>query len=391
MAIDYRILQPWSYETPNQLARQSASLRQMATSEAMNQQAMAQGQKKFANEQQLFGQQQQEYAANQQAAQIDAQENEQLKQLFPNFVNPETKEIDIDGFYNEAVKINPKKANQFRTEYAEYQKLVSEKQKNENYGVAKTTDYDKKMDELRRISSLPEGPEKEAAMSNFMTAVAPGTYYPTSPAGVKAKAGAFETLAPIEAKAAGQKSFATESGKEATTGGKQQLALGEQKIKEGEKSAVGTKIALDAARSERNNILSSIDEIANSKAFATGFNPARAGQIVPGTKGYDWVKKVDNLKAKLALNERQKLKGQGQISDKESEMLNNAVSMLNTNLSKEAFNQELNRLKNVIKQMDESDNGGQTELPRIKSDEDYDKLQSGQSFIDPYGNKRRKP
>jgi hypothetical protein len=128
MAIDYRILQPWSYETPNQLAQQSASLRQMATSDAMNQQAMAQGRQNFANQQQLFGQGQQEYAAKQQAAQVDAQENEQLKQLFPNYVNPETKEIDIDGFYMEAAKINPKKAEQFRKEYAEYQDMLKQQQ-----------------------------------------------------------------------------------------------------------------------------------------------------------------------------------------------------------------------------------------------------------------------
>lgn len=110
-------------------------------------------------------------------------------------------------------------------------------------------------------------------------------------------------------------------------------------------------MALAGAQNERNTIISAIDDIYNSPSFATGLNPKRLIQSVPGTPDYDWTQKILNLKSKLALSERSKLKGQGQISDFEGKMLDRAVSMLNTNLSAKGFKQELDRLKDVINKM----------------------------------------
>ena len=58
--------------------------------------------------------------------------------------------------------------------------------------------------------------------------------------------------------------------------------------------------------------------------------------------------KVEQLKSKLSLAERQKLKGSGQISDKEQEMLANSVSSLRYTMSNADFTAELGRIKDIL-------------------------------------------
>lgn len=132
---------------------------------------------------------------------------------------------------------------------------------------------------------------------------------------------------------------------------REKVAAGKEKEKSKELDAVSK------AKAERASIISTIDEVMSDPALATGFNPLRLTQAIPGTRGYDFAQKVQNIKNRLALNERGKLKGQGQVSDKESEMLNKAVSILSTGLSKDAFLKELQRLRSTIQGMDDTDGG----------------------------------
>jgi hypothetical protein len=103
-----------------------------------------------------------------------------------------------------------------------------------------------------------------------------------------------------------------------------------------------------AAQEMKNTIIGTVDELLNHQGFATGFNAGRISQMIPGTKGKEFAKKVDNLKSRLTLEERGKLKGQGQISDKESQMLENAVTMLDMNLGKDDFIKELQRIRTAL-------------------------------------------
>lgn len=69
---------------------------------------------------------------------------------------------------------------------------------------------------------------------------------------------------------------------------------------------------------------------------------------------------VDQLNASLSVEAREKMKGTGQISDYESELLQKSVSALNTNLSNKDFKTELRRIKAVLEGTDpESTIGGE--------------------------------
>lgn len=58
--------------------------------------------------------------------------------------------------------------------------------------------------------------------------------------------------------------------------------------------------------------------------------------------------KIDQLKAKLSLDARQKLKGSGQISDYESKMLADSVSALRYNMSNADFKKELEKIRGIL-------------------------------------------
>lgn len=67
--------------------------------------------------------------------------------------------------------------------------------------------------------------------------------------------------------------------------------------------------------------------------------------VIPGTETGDFKKRVDMLKGKLSVDASRYLKGQGQMSDAERELLKNAVSDLQYSQSEEAFK---NSLKQII-------------------------------------------
>lgn len=117
----------------------------------------------------------------------------------------------------------------------------------------------------------------------------------------------------------------------------------EQQGKEIEKEDQNQKAAL-----EKQGIIDIADEILNDPARSTGFSFGRLKQLIPGTPDYAFAQKVQNLISKLSLEQRQKLKGSGQISDKEQEMLRQAVTMLSTNLGPKEFEQELRKIKQAL-------------------------------------------
>ena len=238
-------------------------------------------------------------------------------------------------------------------------------------------DFQIKMQSLKEIAALPEGPEKEQAFAQFMLSSAPAAFYPTSTEGIGAAVKKIQATATPSAQAAGKEAYAKEVAKEATPGGKLDLATKIANVKKREAEATALAASYENARKERTGIKNIIGEITNDPAFATGLNPRRLLSVTPGMKEYAWVEKIKMLKNKLKLNERQKLKGSGQISDAEQKMLENAVSMLNTNLGPDAFRKELNRIVNTINYMDESDlkmGGSGSAVPKGESKTDQEKL-----------------
>lgn len=115
---------------------------------------------------------------------------------------------------------------------------------------------------------------------------------------------------------------------------------------------------VERAKQERGGVLALIQEIREDPNKATGLNWKRWSEGIAGTKQNSFARKVEMLRNKIAVGERDKLKGTGQISDFEQKMMTNAATLLNTNLDAETFEKELTRLEILLEQMDAMDVGG---------------------------------
>lgn len=70
--------------------------------------------------------------------------------------------------------------------------------------------------------------------------------------------------------------------------------------------------------------------------------------FLPGTASREQKAKATQLRDKLSLGEREKLKGQGTITDFEGKMLGNAATALTFDLSEEAYKRELTKIMGVF-------------------------------------------
>jgi len=70
--------------------------------------------------------------------------------------------------------------------------------------------------------------------------------------------------------------------------------------------------------------------------------------MIPGTQAQNTRGMIDRLKSSISLEGRQKLRGQGTITDAEMKMLENASTMLNRQLSDKDLKAELNRIKQEL-------------------------------------------
>jgi hypothetical protein len=86
---------------------------------------------------------------------------------------------------------------------------------------------------------------------------------------------------------------------------------------------------------------------------------------LPGTVGWDYVKKFDQAKGKAFLEAFESLKGGGgQISNIEGEKAQNAITRLDRAMTKEAFDEALNDLEDVIKKgLANAYQGAKKEMP----------------------------
>jgi hypothetical protein len=103
----------------------------------------------------------------------------------------------------------------------------------------------------------------------------------------------------------------------------------------------------EEAGSVKNEALTLIDELVNMDTGAiTGLkNPLK---YLPGGEAYQTEAKLKQLVGKLTLEARKLLKGSGQISDKESQMLEQSVAALSQKQSNKAFKQELLKLRTAL-------------------------------------------
>lgn len=105
-----------------------------------------------------------------------------------------------------------------------------------------------------------------------------------------------------------------------------------------------------------------------SREWGTGKSSFFASRM-PGTSGYDFTKKVDQLKGQAFLQAFNSLRGGGQITEVEGAKAENAIARLDTSQTEEGFLQALNDLEEVVtagisRAKQKAGVGGQTQ-PRI--------------------------
>lgn len=101
-------------------------------------------------------------------------------------------------------------------------------------------------------------------------------------------------------------------------------------------------------KNEVNDTIDNIDKILGSDlTYATGIIGKTVN--IPGTSAYDLKRQIQQVKDQLSLASVGKLKGQGQVSDAEREMLANAATSLDTGMTQEAFRKELENVKTILK------------------------------------------
>jgi len=145
-------------------------------------------------------------------------------------------------------------------------KAQMEKDTHETKSNEETTSvYDKKIAELRRIRKMPEGPEKEAAYSDFVMSSAPGTYYGLSNEGINR---------------AGKRAYITEWSKiPAKEEGTRRTTVA--KIEEESNTPQGKFEDATELRKEFNNQSKTFNDVRDSynKIVASGKNSSAAGDL----------------------------------------------------------------------------------------------------------------
>lgn len=105
---------------------------------------------------------------------------------------------------------------------------------------------------------------------------------------------------------------------------------------------------LSGGGTEKLKLVSLIDDIMGSNDLERITGMQALVPLLPGAKEQMTKGQIDQLKALLSLENRQKLKGQGAISDKEMAILERASSLLNQSLSADQTRQVLKQLKTEL-------------------------------------------
>jgi hypothetical protein len=97
------------------------------------------------------------------------------------------------------------------------------------------------------------------------------------------------------------------------------------------------------------HFLGSINDVRDDPNRSRGTGKSAVFNAMPGTAGFDFQQKVDQLKGKSFIEAYQGLKGGGAISEAEGMKAEQAIARLNTAQSEEAFAKGLDDLEEVVK------------------------------------------
>ena len=106
--------------------------------------------------------------------------------------------------------------------------------------------------------------------------------------------------------------------------------------------------AMSGNSGEKEKLISLVNDISNTGGLGRITGIQGMIPLIPGCKEQLVKGQIDQLKALLSLENRQKLKGSGAISDREMGILERASSLLNQNLNEQQFKQVLSQLKTEL-------------------------------------------
>jgi len=114
---------------------------------------------------------------------------------------------------------------------------------------------------------------------------------------------------------------------------------------------------------EKQNLIGLVNQAIDSNLGAVSGLWGKAGIGRVSGEGLATKALIDQIKNSLTLEARQKLKGQGQISDAETAMLANSVSKLIPGMPQEALKKELGEIKNILEGKFRYDESGYQKQP----------------------------
>jgi hypothetical protein len=91
-----------------------------------------------------------------------------------------------------------------------------------------------------------------------------------------------------------------------------------------------------------------INSIKNDPARERGTGMSSLGNVIPGTSGYDFQKKVDQAKSGAFLTAIQQMRGMGALSNAEGQTATQAVTRMSTAMTEQGFNEALADYERLI-------------------------------------------
>ena len=159
-----------------------------------------------------------------------------------------------------------------------------------------------------------------------------------------------------------------------------------EQAKQEAKTGVEQRAAAPADIAAADDALSLIDSIRNDPARKAATGMSSVLNAIPGTQGYDFNQKVEQLKSGAFMTAIQQLRGMGALSNAEGQTATRAVTRLNTAMTEEGFLEALAEYEAIVKKGRERAAAtiGQQQTPVTApqsggmSDDDLIKLYGGQ-------------
>ena len=122
-----------------------------------------------------------------------------------------------------------------------------------------------------------------------------------------------------------------------------------EQAKQEAKTGVEQRAAAPADIAAADDALSLIDSIKNDPARKAATGMSSVLNAIPGTQGYDFNQKVEQLKSGAFMTAIQQLRGMGALSNAEGQTATRAVTRLNTAMTEEGFLDALSEYETIVK------------------------------------------